>query len=405
MTDVDPDVVRSLRRLLSRRSVLRGAGAAGLLVTAGPQLAGCGTESAQETTTDRATADDLSDTDKVVNFSNWPLYIDVDPKNEKKRPTLDQFTSATGIKVNYVEDINDNDQFYRKIRAGLAAGQDIKRDVIVLTDWMAARLIRLNWVQMLDVANIPNIKNIQPTLLEASFDPNRLREPYSLPWAGVMAGIAYNRKVTKPVASLSELFTRPDLKGKVTALAEMTDTIGLALLDNGLDPADVTDAQFDEALATVEGAVKSGQIRRFTGNDYTKDLASGRVAACVAWSGDIVQLQADNPEIEFVIPGGGGILSNDDMLVPNQAQHKKNAEEMINYYYDPKVAARLAAYVNYICPVVGAQQELAKTDPQTATNPLIFPSAAQLASLHSFKALDDKTEQSYDSKFKRLTGA
>jgi spermidine/putrescine transport system substrate-binding protein len=404
MTDVDPDVVRSLRRLLSRRSVLRGASAAGLLAAGGPLLAACGAKGEQKATGQQAATTDLSDKEKVVNFSNWPLYIDVDAKNDKQHPTLDQFTAKTGIKVSYIEDINDNDQFFGKIRGDLAAGRDTKRDIIVMTDWMAARLIRLKWVQKLDLTNIPNHTTIQPSLTEVTFDPDRLDAPYSMPWAGIMAGIACNRKVAKSVTSISELFTRPDLKGRVTALTEMHDTIGLTLLGNGIDPADVTDPQFDEAIATVEGAVKSGQIRRFTGNDYTQDLASGNVAACIAWSGDIVQLQAENPDIEFVIPDAGGTLSNDNMMVPNLAQHKKNAEMLINYYYDPKVAAKLAAYVNYICPVVGAQAELEKTDPKTANNQLIFPSDAQLANLHSFKPLDDKTEQSYNAKFQKVIG-
>ena len=405
MTDVDPDVVRSLRRLLSRRSVLRGASAAGLLAAGGPLLAACGTKAATKSTSEQAASKDLSDTEKVVNFSNWPLYIDVDAKNEKVHPTLEAFTKQTGIKVNYVEDINDNDQFFGKIRADLAAGSDIKRDIVVLTDWMAARLIRLKWVQTLDIKNIPNVKNLQPSLQKVAFDPDRATKPYSLPWQGTMAGIAYNKKVTKKVSSMKELFTRADLKGKVTALTEMRDTVGLVLLDNGADPANVTDAQYDQALATIESAVKSGQIRRFTGNDYTQDLASGNVAACVAWSGDIVQLQADNPNIEFLIPEAGGTRGNDDLMVPNKAAHKKNAEELINYYYDPKIAAQLAAYVNYICPVVGAQEEMQKLDPEAAKNPLIFPADADYAKLHSFKALDDKTEQTYNTKFQKVIGA
>jgi len=385
--------------------VLRGASGAGLLAAAGPLLAACDHDGGKKSVSSQAAAKDLSRTDKVVNFSNWQLYIDVDPNQKQKHPTLDAFTAQTGIQVKYVEDINDNDQFFGKIRGGLAAGDDINRDIIVMTDWMAARLIGLKWVQKLNVANIPNVKHIQPSLLELSYDPDRLKGPYSMPWAGVMAGIAYNSKVTKRVSTIGELFTRPDLKGKVTALTEMRDTVGLTLLDNGIDPASVTDTQYDEAIATVEGAVKSGQIRRFTGNDYTQDLASGNIAACIAWSGDIVQLQAENPSIKFVTPDGGGTRSNDNMMVPNKADHKENAERLINYYYQPEVAAKLAGYVNYICPVDGAQQELAKTDPKTANNPLIFPSEALQANLHSFRPLDDATEKSYNSKFQRIISA
>lgn len=402
MTDVDPDVIRSLRRLLSRRSVLRSAGAAGLLAASGPLLAACGTEGAQKTEADQAAAADLSDKDKLVNFSNWPLYIDLDEKNEKVHPTLDAFTKQTGIKVNYTEDINDNDQFFGKIRADLANGNDIKRDIMVLTDWMTGRLIRLKWVQKLDAANIPNKKFIQPTLTEVEFDSGR---GYSLPWAGIMAGIAYNSKVTDPVTNITDLLTKPELKGKVTALTEMRDTMGLILLDNGVDPANVTEVQFDEAIATLEGAVKSGQIRRFTGNDYTQDLVAGNVAACVAWSGDIVQLQADNPEIRFVTPESGATRANDNMLIPNKAAHKKNAEELMNYYYDPKVAAQLTEYVNYICPVLGAKDIVAQTSPDLANNQLIFPSDDTLAKLKTFKSLDDATERSWADKFQKVIGA
>ncbi|GAA3390031.1 polyamine ABC transporter substrate-binding protein [Cryptosporangium minutisporangium] len=402
MTDVDPDVMRSLRQLLSRRSVLRSAGAAGLLAAGGPLLAACGTEGASKTEAEQAAATDLSDKDKVVNFSNWPLYIDVDENDEKVHPTLDKFKQQTGISVNYVEDINDNDQFFGKVRADLAAGNDIKRDVMVLTDWMAARLIRLKWVQKLDPKNVANKKNIEPSLTEVEFDAAR---EYSLPWAGIMAGIAYNEKVTGPVTSITDLLTRSDLKGKVTALTELRDTMGLILLENGNDPASVTDAQFDEALATLDAAVKSGQIRRFTGNDYTQDLAAGNVAACIAWSGDIVQLQADNTDIKFVTPEAGGIRANDNMLIPNKAAHKKNAELLMNYYYEPAVAAELAAYVNYICPVVGAKEILEKSAPEVAKNELIFPTEATLARLHTFKALDDASERAFSDKYAKVIGA
>jgi len=402
MTDVDPDVMRSLRQLLSRRSVLRSAGAAGLLAAGGPLLAACGTKGATKTEADQAAAADLSDKDKVVNFSNWPLYIDVAENDEKVHPTLDAFTQQTQIKVNYVEDINDNDQFFGKVRADLAAGNDIKRDVMVLTDWMAARLIRLKWVQKMNVENVPNKKNIQPSLTEVEFDSAR---EYSLPWAGVMAGIAYNTDVTAPVNSMTELLTKPELKGKVTALTEMRDTMGLILLENGADPASVTEAQFDEALATLDAAVKSGQIRRFTGNDYTQDLAAGNVAACVAWSGDIVQLQADNPKIKFVTPEAGATRANDNMMIPNKAAHKKNAELLMNYYYDVKVAAELASYVNYICPVVGAQDEMANIDPELAENELIFPSESTLSGAKVFMALNEAQERIFEQRFQQVIGA
>ena len=405
MTDFDSpqDAVRALRAMHSRRTVLRGMGAAGAVLAAGPLLAACGTKAATKNESEQAAKQDLSAKEKVINFSNWPLYIDIDEKDKNKRPTLEKLAAQTGIKVNYTEDINDNDQFFGKVRADLAAGNDIKRDIIVLTDWMATRLINFRWVQKLSHSNVPNLKNLQPALQDVTFDPQR---DYTMPWQSGLTGVAYNAKVSGgAVNTIEELFTKPSLKGKVTALTEMRDTVGLIMLQQGKDPANFTDADFDAAIGMLDSAVKSGQIRKFTGNDYAQDLASGNVAACVAWSGDVVQLQADNPNVKFVVPEAGAMLWSDNMMVPNKADHKKNAETLMNYYYDPKVAAELAVYVNYICPVVGAQQVLAATDPDTAKNVLIFPDEKTLARLKVFKGLDEKTERSYNDKFQKVIGA
>jgi spermidine/putrescine transport system substrate-binding protein len=178
--------------------------------------------------------------------------------------------------------------------------------------------------------------------------------------------------------------------------------MGLLLLSNGHDPANFTEAQFDDALAKLKRAVDSGQIRRFTGNDYATDLAKGDIAACIGWSGDVIQLTAENEKIRFVAPESGAMLWSDNMLVPNKAAHKGNAEELINYYYDPQVAADLAAYVNYICPVEGARS---KIDPELAGNPLIFPDTATLDRTKVFMALDDAQERSYSAKFQQAIGA
>ena len=204
---------------------------------------------------------------------------------------------------------------------------------------------------------------------------------------------------------MDELLTRPDLKGKVTAFAEMRDTIGLLLQSNGHDPSSFTAAQFDDALAKLRKAVDSGQIRRFTGNDYTTELANGDIAACMAWSGDIIQLSAEDDKVKFVIPESGVIQYSDDMMVPNRASHKAHAETLINYYYDPAVAAEVATYVNYICPVEGARAAAEKIDPELAANPLIFPDATVTAKAKGFMALDEATEKAYEQKFQAVIGA
>ncbi|WP_329107540.1 spermidine/putrescine ABC transporter substrate-binding protein [Micromonospora sp. NBC_01699] len=387
---------------VSRRTLLHGAAGSAALLAAGGALSACGTKGAQQTEAG-CVSEDLSGSEKTLAFSNWPQYLDVDEADESKRPTLDAFQAKSGIKVTYTEDINDNNEFFGKVQNQLAACQSTGRDIIVLTDWMAARVIRLGWVQKLDKTKLPNVeKNLLASLRGRSFDPNN---EYALPWQSGLSGLAYNGSVTKEIRTVDELLTRPDLKGKVTALSEMRDTMGLLLQSNGHDPAKFTDAQFDDALAKLQKAVDSGQIRRFTGNDYAPELAKGDVAACIGWSGDVIQLSAENDKIQFVAPDSGVMLFSDNMEVPNKATHRGNAEALIDYYYDPAVAAQVAAYVNYICPVEGAQAEMEKIDPELAANPLIFPDAALLAKAKVFMALTEAQERAYEGKFQQVIGA
>ena len=389
------------RGLVSRRTAM--AGMAGLAGVAG--LAACG--SAAKSPTAGATtkslvkaAPDLSATEKLVNWSNWPSYMDVDTTT-KNHPTLDAFTKKTGIKVNYTEDYNDNNEFYAKVRPLLAAGADTGRDMWVSTDWMVARLIRENFVQKFDLANIPNHANVEDALLNVLYDKGRL---YSLPWQSGFTGIAWNPKSTggKKIETVDQLLTDPKLKGKVTLLTEMHDTMGLVLIALGKDPANFTDADFDAACAEIQKAKDAGQIKGFTGNDYTKPLASGDTAACMAWTGDVVQLKADNPSLGYALPTAGFMYWSDNFVIPNLAKHKKNAETVINYYYDPAVMAQVVDYVNYISPVKGSKAILLKSDPAAAANPLIFPSPAVTANAKIFRPLTAAEETKYNRKFQAI---
>jgi spermidine/putrescine transport system substrate-binding protein len=330
-------------------------------------------------------------------FANWPLYID---QKGKKRPTLDEFTAQTGVNVRYIEEVNDNEEWFGKYQAQLSQGQDIGRDLTVLTDWMAARMVRLGYVQKKDKSAIPNEANLVSTLQHPTWDPNR---DYSMPWQSGMTGIAYNKKETGPVTSIEQLLTDSNLKGKVTCLTEMPDCMGLIMQSNGDDPTKVDPAAFDKAIGTLQDAVDSGQIRRFTGNDYGDDLSSGNVAAAMAWSGDVVQLQLDNPDLEFVLPDGGGMIWTDNMLIPTGGD-VFTASTYMNFVYDPKIAAEIEDWVNYICPVEGAKEELLKIDPGVAKNPLIFPTEDMLANVKSFdpEAADNPD---YKEKFQAVTGA
>ena len=336
---------------------------------------------------------------KTFVFSNWPLYIDV---KAHRHPSLDQFSKKYGVKVRYIEDINDNDSFFGKIQAQLRRGQSIGRDLIVMTDNSPypALLVKNKWVEKLDKSVIPNIKNLVPNLRHPSWDPNR---DYSLPWVSGLDGIGYNAKLTKPVTTVDQLFTDKRLKGKVTLLNEMADTMTLVMLSNGDDPGKVDDASFDRALKKIRKAVKSGQVRQFTGNDYSGLMAKGDVWAATVWSGDMVQLHADNKYLRFVIPKSGGGIWTDNMLIPKHGDAYL-ASVYMNFVYDPKIAAEIDGYINYICPVLGADKVLLKTDPGVGKNPLIFPTPAMQKQLYQFDP-EALFNPDYKQKWQKLLGA
>jgi spermidine/putrescine transport system substrate-binding protein len=380
-------------RSLSRRRFL-GAAAGTAALSATGALTACGDSGSDSPGSAQPTDS------HILNVANWPLYIDSKRVNgEKVHPTLLGFEKKYDIDVNYTEPINDMSEFFAKIRPVLAAGSDTGYDTFMLTDWTAAKLMALGWAQALDKGNIPNLSNLVPRLKSPPFDPER---EYTVPWQSGITGIAYDASQTDPVTSINDLLTNPDLKGSITVLKDMRDTTGLVMLDQGADPEDFTDDQFGAAIEALQSANDNGQIRQFTGNNYAQMLALGDIKACVAWSGDVIQLQFDNPNMQFVVPDGGGMLWSDNMMVPNDAANKKNAELWMNYYCDPVVAAKLSAWVNYICPIAGAQDEMAKFDEDLASNPLIFPSEGDYANLAIYRDLSDEEETDYNNQFLAL---
>jgi spermidine/putrescine transport system substrate-binding protein len=386
---------------VDRRGFLRGAGLASLAVGAPGLLAACGTSGSKQSAKS-CVSKDLSATEKTLNFSNWPEYIDV-TKNGKKIPSLEKFMAQTGIKVTYNTDINDNDEFFAKVSNQLGDCQPIGRDIITMTDWMAGKMINLGWIQKLDHDKIPNVDaNLISSLKSPGWDPKR---DYTVPWQSGLTGIAYNSKYTGEVKSMKELITRADLKGKISMLTEMRDTMGFMLKIVGADPTDFKQDDWDNALDELKKAVAAGQFRRFTGNDYVDDLNAGNLVACEAWSGDVIAMQFDNPDIKWVVPEEGVAIWADNMMVPNKADHKANAEAMMNYYYEPEVAATVSAWVNYICPVEGARDAMAKIDKSLVDNDLIFPSADFLAKTFLFQDLDEKTSRTYSTDFTKAIGA
>jgi spermidine/putrescine transport system substrate-binding protein len=385
----------------TRVELLRRGAAAGVVIALPTSfLAACGGDDEEAAGTTTGGTKQLAQT---LRFSNWTLYIDIDEKT-KKHPTLDEFQQKTGTKVEYHEDINDNATYFGKIQRPLSQGQSIDRDIVVLTDnsRFPGLLIDKGWAEKLDKSAIPNFDNLQDALREPSFDPNR---DYSMPWQSGMTGIATNTKLTggKPVTTIDALLEDSSLKGKVTLLSEMADAMSLVMLANGDDPTKVDDASFDKAYDRIKKAVDSGQVRQFTGNDYSGPLSKGDLAAAMSWSGDVVQLSADNANLVWNLPESGGDIWTDNMLIPKGGD-VFTASTYMNFVYDPTIAAEIEAWVNYICPVVGAQEELAKIDPELAENPQIFPDDATLAKVKLFDAeAADNTE--FKEKFQAVIGA
>ena len=333
-------------------------------------------------------------------ISNFPLYIDLDAPGAPG--SVVRFQKDTGIQVRYVEDVNDVRQFFARIQPQLAAGRPLAQDLIVLTGWTAERLIRLGWVEPLPLAEVPNARNLVVSLRKPAWYPE---QRYSLPWQSGIAGIAYNIKATgRDLRGIDDLFD-PALKGRVSALLEMRDTMGLLMLADGQDIARPTWAAAQPSFDRLEQARKSGQIRRFTGNDYQNDLLAGNLAACIGWSGDVAQLAMEQPDLRFLVPDSGGVLWADVMLMPRGARHSQEVARWLNWVYEPVEAARIAAAVQYISPVQGVREVLAK-DPATAplaNNPLMFPEAAMQKTLHVFGPLSDQEEARWEERFAQIT--
>jgi len=381
-SDLPDDLPQLVRRAISRRQFVgQSALAAGGVALGGSLLAACkGKEAARSA--------------GPLRVSNWPLYID---KN-----TVPNFQKDTGITVQYTEDVNDNDEFFAKIDEPLKRGQSIDRDIIVLTDWMASRLIRLGYTAPFDDSKFPNKANLVDALRNVSFDHGRT---HSVPWLSGMTGLGYDPKKTgRELTSINDIFDAK-FKGRVTMLTEMRDTIGLVMLGQGKDPAACTLDDAKAAAAKIKQARESGHIRAFTGNDYAEDLASGNISVAIAWSGDIQGLAADNPDLKWVAPTEGAMLFSDNMMIPKTSDRQDLAMAWINYCYDPAHSAQIVAEAPYLSAVKGAGAELAKIAPELAQSALVNPPADLMSRLHVFRALNEQEETEFNRVFQDAIGA
>lgn len=375
-----------VRNRISRRQFVRRAGALGAGGLSLAALAACGRP---------------PENPNRLHIDNWQAYID--ETADGAIGTADRFRAATGIELRYTEGVNDNQEYFAKIQPRLGTGRTIEPDLVVLTGWMAARLVRLGWADPLPLEQVPNLANLDPLLKNPAWDPTGR---YTLPWSSVLIGIGYNRRATgRDITSIGELFN-PQFKGKVGMLTEMRDTIGLLMMGRGLDPSTVS--SFEQAAPAFEQlaqATRDGQVRAFTGNDFIDDLSTGNFAVCMAWSPDVLRLGRDNPDVHFVIPEEGGLFGADVMVMPKGALHRASAARWLDFVYEPAQAARITAAVQGLSPVAGTAQELAKFDTALAANPLLFPDETLKKRLRPFADLSEDVEGQFDEAFSRITGA
>jgi spermidine/putrescine transport system substrate-binding protein len=397
MTTSEQQRLRAELARISRRRFLGRTGMAlGGFALAPSLLAACGDDSGGGGGGGgggEATAPDFEPTTSdSLRISNWPAYIDAE--------TVDLFAQESGLDVTYTEDVNDNEEYFARIREPLSRNQDIGADLFVVTDFLVSRLINLGWLAPIDDANVPNKANLVESLANVEYDPERR---YSLPWFSGFTSIGYNSELTgREVTSINDLFD-PAFAGQVTMFSDLRDGLGLVLLSEGLSPAEATEDDIAQAVAKVQEAVDAGQIRRFTGNDYLDDLAAGNLAVCECYSGDVAQLVLDNPNLNFVVPEEGMLLFSDNMVMPLSTANSTGAEAWMDYCYDPVNMARITAEVQYIPAVEGTGEELAAIDPALADNPLINPPAEYRDVAVVWRALSDEEDQQFTAMYAEVT--
>ena len=393
MADIDP---RVLARMASRRRFMGGGAAAAAALILGPSvLAACSSDNKASGPSDAplAPSDEGGPASGKLRVSNWPLYM--------ADGFVAAFQTATGLTVDYREDFNDNEEWFAKNKEPLSRKQDIGADLVVPTQFMAARLIGLGWLNPISDARWTNKKNMRPDLLNAKADEGR---KYTAPYMSGMVGIAYNRAATnRDITKIDDMWD-PAFKGKVSLFSDIQDGLGMIILSQGGSVESPSLESVNKAVDLVKEQKDKGQIRRFTGNDYADDLAAGNIVVAQAYSGDVVQLQKDNPDLKFVVPESGGTSFVDTMVIPYTTQNQKAAEEWINFIYDPANYAKLIAATRYVPVLSDMTDELTKIDPELATNPLINPPKETLAKLKAWAPLTDEQTQEFNKAYAAVTG-
>lgn len=392
----DPIVQELVQRVraaqLNRRQLLRGAAAGAAFLGVG-SLAACAGQSGP--------GDGSGGT---VRWANWTYYLDYD-EDAGDWPSLNAFMERSNIRVEYFEDIDDNKTFIAKIKDQLKLEQDTGYDVIVPSDTTTVRLVEQDQLREFDRSLMPHVSaNMIDMVTHASFDPDRI---WSIPYQAGMTGLVYNTQLyPKGVRSVSDLWA-PELQGKVNLLTEQDDTLALIMLEQGVDiEGDWGDPEFEAALAVAKQHIDSGQVATVKGNSYTQDLEQGNVWAGMCWSGDIAILNEEAGEEiwKFVVPDAGASVFIDSFSMPLATAAFEQVHTLIDYYYEPEVAAQVAEYVQYVCPVAGAQEAMAKTNPQLAENPLIFPDEDMSKRIFDMRSLTAEEDNRYTQAFQKILG-
>ena len=377
---------------LSRRGLFKGLGLGAAALGAG-SLAACSGSSGP--------GDGSAGS---VRWANWTYYLDYDEETGTY-PSLDAFQEATNIRVEYFEDIDDNKTFIAKIKDQLKLGQDIGYDTFCLTDSSLVRLLEQDQLMEFDRSLLPNVgEQMIPLVQKASFDLDRT---WSIPYQAGMTGLVYNTKLyPKGVKQVSDLWA-PDLKGKVSLLSEQDDTLGLVMLEQGVDvEGDWGDDEFFTALEAVEKQLASGQVYTVKGNSYTQDLQTEAVWAGMAWSGDVTMLNDEAGEEiwKFVVPDAGATLFIDSFCMPTSTESADQVHQLVDYYYEPEVAAQVAAYVQYVTPVAGAREAMEQIDPELAANPLIFPDEEMSSRVFDMRTISSEEDNRYAQAYQKALG-
>ncbi|HWG62642.1 MAG TPA: spermidine/putrescine ABC transporter substrate-binding protein [Streptosporangiaceae bacterium] len=416
---LDPSMIRGLTQSrLSRRQLLRSAGAGAGALGVGAFLAACGVKGA--TASGGSTPAGGVGTaawwakqklHHTVNFANWPYYIDV---LKGKHPSLEYFTKQTGITVNYTEPISDNLPFYAKIRPSLQAKQSTGFDIIVMTNNSPplGYLINFGWLTPLDRSMMSNFNaNAGPLVKNPSWDPGN---KYTMAWQSGWTAIGYNSSVVKnPGTSVGLLFDKK-YAGKVGMMADPQELGSLGLLAIGVEPATSTESDWAKAAKKLQQQKSDGIVRAYYDQDYINHLKNGDTVVTQAWSGDIFQadLNSKYRSLKLLIPSEGGMFWTDNMCIPMYAQNPKDAMTLMDFYYQPQVEAVVEYYDDYVCPVPGAKnvllnptgwakQTLTQMKPEiglatsvTAKAPTVFPTAQYVhnsKSYYEYKSQEELT--------------